>query len=178
MELGSLFLVLAVIVIISVYLYAPFAKSTRRARAETSRESHEISALKAERDRVINSLQELDFDHKLGKIPVEDYPDQRASLLQKGSDILRKLDELVPVSSSAINAESRIEKATAAGRADAGSNSPAFTDDDDLESMIAARRKKHKGKSAGFCPKCGKPVLVSDKFCPSCGKALQKLTID
>jgi hypothetical protein len=30
---------------------------------------HEVSALKAERDRVINSLQELDFDHKLGKIP-------------------------------------------------------------------------------------------------------------
>jgi predicted amidophosphoribosyltransferase len=38
--------------------------------------------------------------------------------------------------------------------------------------MIAARRKEHKSKSAGFCPKCGKPVLADDKFCPSCGKAL------
>lgn len=173
MELGSLFLVLAVIVIIGIYVYAPFTANTHRTRASHLRESHEVSALKAERDRVINSLQELDFDHKLGKIPVEDYPDQRASLLQKGADILRKLDELVPVSSSAINAEARIEKATAAGRADAGSNSAVFADnDDDLESMIAARRKQHKSKSAGFCPKCGKPVLVSDKFCPSCGKAL------
>lgn len=171
MELGSLFLVLAVIVIVGVYLYAPFTISARRARKT---ESNEVSALKAERDRVINSLQELDFDFNLGKIPEGEYPDQRAALLQKGADILRKLDELAPVSSSSINAEARIEKATAAGRADAGSKVSAITDgDDDIESMISARRKQHTSKSAGFCPKCGKPVLVSDKFCPACGKSLQ-----
>ncbi len=170
MELGSIFLILAVIVIVGVYLYAPFTALTRGARAN---ETLEVSALKAERDRVINSLQELDFDFNLGKIPAGEYPDQRAALLQKGADILRKLDELAPVSSSAINAEARIEKATAAGRADAGANSPVFVDnDDDLESMIAARRKQHNSKSAGFCPKCGKAVLVTDKFCPSCGKSL------
>ena len=172
MELGSIFLVLAVIVIVGVYLYAPF--TTTYARRARKTESNEVSALKAERDRVINSLQELDFDFNLGKIPAGEYPDQRASLLQKGADILRKLDELAPVPSSSINAESRIEKATAAGRADAGSKFIAITDsDDDIESMIVARRKQHGSKSAGFCPKCGKPVLVTDKFCPSCGKSLQ-----
>lgn len=170
MELGSIFLILAVLVIVGIYLYAPF---TARARRTHVNETHEISALKAERDRVINSLQELDFDFNLGKIPAGEYPDQRAALLQKGADILRKLDELAPVSSSALNAEARIEKATAAGRADAAAASGAFADnDDDLESMISARRKQHKNKSAGFCPKCGKPVLVSDKFCPACGKSV------
>ena len=108
MELGSLFLVLAVLVIVGIYLYAPFTTRGRRTRVS---ESHEVSSLKAERDRVVNSLQELDFDFKLGKIPAEDYPEQRAALLQKGSDILRKLDELAPVPSSSINAEARIEKA-------------------------------------------------------------------
>lgn len=169
MELGSLFLVLTVLVIVGVYLYAPFTSRGRRARVS---ETHEVSALKAERDRVINSLQELDFDVKLGKIPAEDYPEQRANLLQKGADILRKLDELAPVPTSANNAEARIEKAAASQRADS-SEIEAQLSDDDLESMIAARRKQHKSKSAGFCPKCGKPVLVTDKFCPSCGKALK-----
>ena len=170
MELGSLFLVLAVIVIIGVYLYAPFTTSAHHARKS---ESNEVSALKAERDRVINSLQELDFDFNLGKIPAGEYPDQRASLLQKGADILRKLDELAPAASSIINAEARIEKATAAGRADSGSTTGDLAaTDDELESMIAARRKAHKSKSAGFCPKCGRSVLVTDRFCPSCGKAL------
>ena len=168
MELGSIFLVLAVLVIVGMYLYAPFISRTRRM---STNEMHEISALKAERDRVINSLQELDFDFKLGKIPAEDYPEQRAALLQKGSDILRKLDEISPVSASASNVEARIEKAAAAKRADSSAAESQISDDD-LESMIAARRKEHKSKSAGFCPKCGKPVLVTDKFCPSCGKAI------
>lgn len=169
MELGSIFLILAVLVGVGVYLYAPFTKRARRYGTEAA---HEISALQAERDRVINSLQELDFDYKLGKIPAEDYPDQRSALLKKGSDILRKLDELVPASSSTKDAESRIEKAAASKRADSSAKD-AEVNDDDLESIIAARRKQHKSKAAGFCPKCGKPVLVSDKFCPSCGKALK-----
>lgn len=168
-HLNSILLILAVIILVGIYLYAPFTTRARRAREN---ESHEVSALKAERDRVINSLQELDFDHNLGKIPADDYPEQRAALLQKGADILRQLDELAPSITSGSKAESRIEKAAAARRADLKTAAQKF-DDDEIESMIAARRKQHKSKSAGFCPKCGKPVLVSDKFCPSCGKALK-----
>lgn len=168
MELGSIFLILAVLVGVGVYLYMPL---TRRARGMNADASHEISALKAERDRVINALQELDFDFNLGKIPAADYPEQRAALLQKGADILRRLDELAPASTAGTDAEARIEKAAAAKRADAARQAVEISDDD-IEAMIASRRKQHKSKSAGFCPKCGKPVLVTDKFCPSCGKAL------
>ena len=170
MEISSIFLLLTVTLLVGVFLYAPFSSRARRWR---SAESLTISALKAERDRVVNSLQELDFDHNLGKIPAEDYPVQRAALLQKGADVLRQLDELAPVASSALNAESRIEKATAAGRADMSANAPSLElSDDDIESMIVARRKAHKNKPAGFCPKCGKAVTSSDKFCPACGKSL------
>ena len=168
MEPGSIFLILAVVVLIGIYLYAPFTE--RRARHVTE-EEHELSTLMAERDRVINSLQELDFDFKLGKIPEGDYPAQRANLLQKGADILRQIDSIAPQPASAQSADARIEKATAAGRADA-SVALSEVSDDDVESMIAARRKTRKEKSSGFCPKCGKPVVVSDRFCPACGKSL------
>jgi rubrerythrin len=67
--------------------------------------------------------------------------------------------------------DARIEKAIAARRADA-SVAKQEVSDDDMESMIAARRKGRKEKSSGFCPKCGKPVMASDRFCPSCGKSL------
>lgn len=169
MELGSIFLVLAILILVGMYLYAPFMSRMRRT---STNEMHEVSALKAQRDRVINSLQELDFDHKLGKIPAEDYPEQRAELLKKGSNILRQLDELEPILSSARDAESRIEKAAAAKRADSSSGA-ADLNEEDIEAMISARRKQHKSKSAGFCPSCGKPVLVTDQFCPSCGKSLK-----
>jgi hypothetical protein len=169
MEISSIFFLLAVSILVGMYLYAPFMGRARRFR---SGESLQVSALKAERDRIINALQELDFDHNLGKIPAEDYPIQRAALLQKGADILRQLDELAPAISPSGNAESRIEKAAAAARADSSAPKVQSLNDDDIEAMISARRKEHKGKSAGFCPKCGKAILVTDKFCPSCGKSL------
>jgi NADH pyrophosphatase NudC (nudix superfamily) len=168
MELTAIFFSLAVLVLVAIYLYAPFME--RRARQVTE-EEHELSALLAERDRVVNSLQELDFDFKLGKIPEEDYPAQRASLLQKGADILRKIDALAPQTASVQDTEARLEKAIAARRADA-SVAAVEISDDDLEAMISARRKGRKEKSAGFCPRCGKPVMVADRFCPACGKSL------
>lgn len=168
MELTAIFLSLAVLILVGIYLYTPFIE--RRARRITE-EEHELSALMAERDRVINSLQELDFDHHLGKIPEEDYPTQRANLLQKGADILRKIDLLAPQAFSAQDTEARLEKAIAARRANT-SLARVEVSDDDLESMISARRKSRSSKSAGFCPRCGKPVMVTDRFCPACGKSL------
>jgi NADH pyrophosphatase NudC (nudix superfamily) len=168
MELTAILVSLALLILVAVYLYAPFVQ--RRARNVTE-EEHELSALLAERDRVVNSLQELDFDYKLGKIPTEDYPVQRAGLLQTGADILRKIDTIAPEPASSQDVDARIEKAIAVHRADASVAKPEVSDDD-LESMISARRKGRKEKSSGFCPKCGKPVTVSDRFCPSCGKSL------
>ena len=168
MELSAIFFSLAVLILVGMYLYAPFME--RRARRVTE-EEHELSALMAERDRVINSLQELDFDFKLGKIPEDDYPTQRAGLLQKGADILRKIDSFAPQAVSGQDTEARLERAIAARRADA-STTTSEVSDDDLESMISSRRKGRTTKSAGFCPKCGKPVMVTDRFCPSCGKSL------
>ena len=168
MELTAILVSLALLILVAVYLYTPFVQ--RRARRVTE-EEHELSALLAERDRVINSLQELDFDYKLGKIPEEDYPDQRATLLQRGADLLRQIDSIAPAPISATDVDARIEKAIAARRADASLVQPQVSDED-LESMVAARRKVRKERSSGFCPKCGKPVLVSDRFCPSCGKSL------
>src|SRR6185369_10712723 len=143
MQITAIFFTLAILILVAIYLYAPFTE--RRARRVTE-EEHELSALMAERDRVINSLQELDFDFKLGKIPEEDYPTQRAGLLQKGADILRKIDSLAPQTASAQDTEARLERAIAARRADAANTKPEVSDDD-LESMISSRRKGRTNKS-------------------------------
>jgi NMD protein affecting ribosome stability and mRNA decay len=178
MDIGAIFFILAVITLVGMYVGQPFIQ--RRGRRATQ-EDHVVSALMAEYDHAVNTLQELDFDNALGKVPAEDYPRQRAELLAKGADLLRKLDAITlppsPTGKGAVeeskNAEKRMEAAVATRRADAsGSTAAVMLDDDDLESMIASRRKTRKEKSAGFCPKCGKPVMVSDRFCPSCGKAI------
>ena len=120
---------------------------------------------------MIDSVQELDFDYRLGKIPEEDYPAQRTSLLQRGADVLRKIDALAAQPISPQDVDARIEKAIADRRADTSASKSELSDDE-LEALIASRHKSRKQKSSGFCPRCGKPVLASDRFCPACGKAL------
>jgi rubrerythrin len=168
MDIGAIFFTLAVVTLVGMYVGQPFIQ--RRGR-HASKEDHEYSTLMAEYDHVVNTLQELDFDNSLGKVPAEDYPRQRAELLAKGAELLRRIDEMEP-QKTGHDAESRLEAAVASRRADASTERAADLDDDDLESMIAARRKTRKEKSVGFCPKCGKPIQISDRFCPSCGKAI------
>jgi hypothetical protein len=188
MDLGSIFLILALLMLVGLFVSRPLFEKQRSASAEkqkTSQGMHadsadrERSALLAERDRILNALQELDFDHVLGKIPEEDYPQQRAALLLNGADILRKLDGMQPEQTEAQNAEQRLEAAIAARRADlqaASGNGRSrrvsaaiASPDDDLEVMLANRRRVRQEKAAGFCPKCGRPVQKSDRFCPKCG---------
>ena len=165
MQIVSIFFTLGILIFVGVFLYMPFLE--RRARRVTE-EEHETSTLLAERERVVNSLQELENDYQLGKVPEEDYPAQRANFLQRGADVLRKLDELV-TSSTQVDTDTRIEHAIATRRKKVSSKK---LTDDDIESLIASRRKGRKSKSAGFCPKCGKPVMATDRFCPACGKTL------
>ena len=179
MELGSFFLALAVLMAVGLYVGQPFFQRGGKRRSST--EAHEVSALMAERDRVVNALQELDVDFQLNKIPAEDYPAQRAELLKKGADVLKQLDALMSALTPGpspkngrgeSSAADRIESAVAARRADLSNAPIAIRTDDDLEALIATRRKARKDKSGGFCPRCGKPALASDRFCPHCGKSI------
>jgi rubrerythrin len=166
MQLVSIFLALGIAVFVALYLYAPFHE--RRARRVTE-EEHELSTLLAERERALNTLQELDFDYKLGKVPEEDYPTQRLILLQKGAEILKRLDELALQKAHDVK-DADIERAIASRRRKTATVSNIT--DDDIESLVVNRRKGRTTKTAGFCPKCGKAVMAADKFCPSCGKPL------
>lgn len=174
MDIGAIFLLFAVVVFVGLFIARPFME--RRRTAVVSAEEQELSSLMAERDRLISALQELDFDHNLGKIPTEDYPSMRSNLMQRASDVLRRLDILQPQGTSSADAESRVEAVIAARRADAATQQSGNHEisDDELEELLAARRATRKEKAAGFCPNCGKPVLRTDRFCPHCGKSIQK----
>lgn len=173
MDIGAIFLLLSVVLLTGLFVARPFME--RRRASIGGSDDPMLSSLLAERDRLISALQELDFDHALGKIPNQDYPAMRSNLLQRASDVLRQLDLLQPHMAANSDAESRVEAVIAARRADAAVTGPQKEEeisDDDLEELVAARRAVRKDKSAGFCPKCGKPVLRSDRFCPSCGKPI------
>jgi hypothetical protein len=162
MEPVAIFLLLIVLAFIVLFVTRPFFERQRFQAAESS---HEFSFLLAERERLLTALQELDFDQTLGKIPAEDYPTQRATLLQKGAEVLRQLDALTPGTA--------IQTGRKGPRSFSSPTPTAPLSDDDLEDLLAKRRNTRKDKTAGFCPKCGKPALQSDVFCPFCGSTLK-----
>lgn len=168
MDIGSIFLILGLLLLVALFIGQPLMK---RNATLVSVVEHEYSTLLAERDRIINTLQELDFDHTLGKIPEEVYPSQRALLLQQGAAVLREIDEYHGESDQE-NIQIRIEAAIDSLRADAKEPQDTRLEDDELESLIALRRRSRKGRSGGFCPQCGNALQLSDKFCPKCGASL------
>ena len=191
---GAIFLVLAVILVVGIYVSRPFfsrspadvKKNQKHAISETDLQR---SALMAEHDRILTSLQDLEFDHALGKIPEEDYPVQRSAFLHEGAEILRQLDALDFSPSPDQSAEDRLEAAVAARRADASLQAaapngragtavaparrrPVSNGGDDIETLVNERRRVRPAKAVGFCPRCGKPVQESDKFCSKCGATI------
>lgn len=158
MDIAAILFLIALLLAVSLYLMTPLMGNRARVAME---EPQEVSSLLAEQERLLNALQELDFDFQLGKIPEGDYPAQRLDLLQKGTEVLKRLDALGA-------SRPAVQRAVpSAASPDAG-----LLTDDEIESMLAARRKARKNRSAGFCPRCGKPILATDQFCPSCGKSL------
>jgi hypothetical protein len=182
MDIGSLFLLLALLLLVSLYIARPLIdREAVIVSADSDHMDQELSALLAERDRVLASLQELDFDYALGKISEIEYPIQRSRLLQRGADILRQLDEFEaygPDTKMDEHIEAEIAERRTAIPAAGGSDlqrqpsSLVIDADDEVEVQLAARRRARLDKSAGFCPQCGRPVQVSDQFCPKCGNAL------
>jgi hypothetical protein len=175
MDLGAVFLLLAVLLLVALYVAQPlFRRAARLTEGE-----HRLSALLAEKDRLLNALQELDFDFSLGKVNAGEYPGQRTALLQAGADILRQIDQLAPAqtTNTPVEPEERLEAAIAARRLVTAPDAARLSvSDEDLEERIAKRRSVRmasRDKVAGFCPRCGKPVLQSDAFCPACGAALK-----
>lgn len=182
MDLGSIFLILALLVCVGVFISRPFFEQAP-VPGHTNRHAQDESSLLAERERILNALQELDFDHMRGKIPDEDYPLQRAALIEQGVLVLKTLDDLQVVDAGQA-AEARLEAVIAARRIDALPQVPVEVSvsttgrllednaDDPLEAMLANRRRIRKEKAGGFCPQCGGPVQKSDIFCSRCGAKL------
>jgi hypothetical protein len=192
MDLGSIFLILALLVVVAVFVSRPFFEPQKAAPERNDPLDHERSSLLAERDRVLNLLRELEFDHTMGKTSEDDYTRRRNSLVEHGASILREMEALKSSMDDDDELGTQIEAAIAARKEGVRGTAPdtlpeessadlhkpdaarGFTPvvsspDDDLEVLIANRRRGRQEKSAGFCPKCGGPVQKSDHFCPKCG---------
>ena len=157
MEIGAILFSLAMLLLVAAYVLQPLSTSVRSGYRDTSRE---LSALQAERDRVLDSIQEIDMDRSMGKVAEEDYQRQRGSLALEGAEILRSIDEL---QRDGAPDESAMELEAAIAELRGKSSTP--------NSQIA-KADSNFGESA--CPACGEAIHSEDSFCSNCGEALEE----
>lgn len=113
MPIGSVLLILALVALVALIVARPFWESQRGSWTK----GEETSSLLAERERILEALLELDFDHQLGKVPEEIFASQRADLVNKGAQVLKELDSQ-----------------------QAGADRAPLDPKDDLERLIATRK--------------------------------------
>lgn len=148
MEIGGLLIGLAILVLVGAYVARPLVERQAQPVSESDRE---LSALQAERDRILQLLQDLEMDQAMGKVALADYQAQRAPLVARGAEVLRQIDQHLPPRPAAATAG------------------------DALEREIASRRATAVGP-AGYCASCGNPLQKGDRFCIRCGTALSAET--
>ena len=163
MDIGSILLMVALVVLVGAYIASPLRIGAKIAKHPEI--NIEVSELLAERERVLETLTELDFDNELGKIPDGLYPMQREALVKRGAAVLRLLDEIQ-------SAETESETDTPLDLV------LEYNQDDPGEALIAARRITRtaiiakKDTNQKYCANCGAKIQLGDKFCPDCGQKL------
>ena len=148
MDLGSILIILALVLLAAAFIARPLVEHKGVLVTE---EDNRLSALHAERDRVLDALQELDSDHAMKKIIPGDYQIQRGGLLARGVEVVKAIDKM-----EAVAVESSSEMDVEA----------------ELEAAVARLRRVQRGTSGGFCGACGGAVVAGDSFCSHCGASL------
>jgi hypothetical protein len=174
MDLGSIFLGLALLAIVAFVVARPMLLGgPDRERAERGGQADQLLF---ERERLLAQLRDLDFDQATGKLAADDYAAQRAGLVAQGVAVLKQLDALgvstAPANGAAHAVEDDIEAAIAAARSRwATAPAPAATMEDSIEARVAARRSvvAPAEGAALACANCGAGVESADRYCPQCG---------
>jgi hypothetical protein len=130
------------------------------------------TAIEREKNLVLRSIKELEFDHAMGKVSDTDFEEMTARLRARAVRLMRQLDSTETGYREIIERElaSRLVRAGAAPRTESAlkhgaesreQSSPAAQDDSVVQ-----------GFSPGECRSCGTPHDTDAKFCKHCGTRL------
>jgi hypothetical protein len=148
---------------VAFYVSRPLLQAGRQAKASGA----DASSLEAQRESLYMQIKELDMDHATGKVNDDDYTRLRAELVAQAAEVLKQIDGVsVALVSTPAAAQSDDVEAMIAARRKTRSVPAATTiaaakpADADVEAAIAARRKT--------TPTASAPALM----CPQCGKPI------
>ena len=94
MSLGGIVFFLVVLSLTAVVVAAPLLRRNERSNIDDIRLHKQQERLLVYYERVLTNLRDLDEDHATGKMPDQDYGNERELWVQRGVQVLRALDDL------------------------------------------------------------------------------------
>ena len=171
MEIIALLIGLVILAAIGFYVSRPLVQSRRAGQPNGVAD---VQSLETQRESLYIQIKELDVDHATGKVNEEDFTRLRADLVAQAAAVLKQIDGVAQQAApAALSAQDDVEVLIAARRKARSASAPG-TAGANLEAAIAARRKTAAPIAGELaCPKCGKPIDADDAFCAKCGTALR-----
>jgi hypothetical protein len=138
------------------------------------------AALEREKNLILRSIKELEFDHAMGKVSTPDFDDMTARLRARAVRLLKQLDSADSGYREIIEKElaSRLVKSGAVGAAkgapyeDTGTQHDAAPDDETVAAPLTTAAAGRDVSRAGFCSACGAARDSDARFCKHCGAKL------
>lgn len=116
-------------------------------RSSSDERATEVAELKDEKDKLLQALKEIEFDHRTGKLSDEDFQSLRADYRRRAIEALERLEKAAPSEGSVAAIEADV--------------------------LRALGRQKSGGPQR--CAGCGERVGSEARFCPNCGVELARL---
>lgn len=138
---------IAMILGASAYVVAPLLQKRDVPLARQSERELKISELLHQHEMQQNTIDDLEFDHKTGKLSDADFRDLVQEHRNAQAEVDRQLKDLSGVSTTEVR--------------------------DRLEAEIAQEKAKLQPDFQQRCPTCNHAVDPEDKFCSNCGQALR-----
>jgi hypothetical protein len=172
LEIIAFLIGLVILAAIGFYVSRPLVQSRR---AGQSNGVVDVQSLETQRESLYTQIKELDLDHATGKVNEEDYTRLRAELVAQAAAVLKQIDGVAQQPASvAVPAHDDDVEALIAARRKPRTTSAPRTADTNVEAAIAARRKTAAPAASELvCPTCGKLINAEDAFCAKCGAALR-----
>ena len=145
-------------------------------------EDDRLAELMGQKDTVLKSIKDLEFDYQVGKITDEDFERFNLRLRRQAVGLIQQIEQLSPVTASLDDqVEMLISRKHKVQREAVTNGHPPASADDPLE-MLISRKRKVEPKQAGvapateaaaevviFCTECGTALAPQHRFCANCG---------
>jgi hypothetical protein len=148
------FVIIAMILAAGYWVIRPLLRPVSVDRMQTPKTDDALWQLELQKEGAYATIQELEFDLKMGKLSSEDYEALKRQYKYEAIDCIKAIDDLK-------NAKKETANMTEADL------------EEEIEQEISAMRTRGSTDNPHiFCTQCGSQSSLQDRFCFSCGAKL------